>query len=359
MLLHPFNLRSLSIGILAVGLMSAVACQGMPLPSPSQQTQLLAQNTCEPATYHTGKPDIQTPTQFGLVLMGGGTDVDEAFKWMIQRSGGGDFVILRASGADGYNDYLYKQLGGLNSVTSLVIDSKAKALCPSVAARIRQAEALFIAGGDQSQYYTHWKNTPVHQAIEFLSHQKKVPVGGTSAGLAILGEMVYTAEGESITSAQALSDPFHPALTLRRDFLSLPLMQGIITDTHFAPRHRQGRLLSFMAHMVQQKWVADARALKGIGIDENTAAVVDAKGQAQILGSQRAWFFRATGPGPEICGPRTPLTWDRQQQAVAVTTVAGTTTGRNVFNIQTWQLTAGTSQQFHYALQKGQLLTRE
>jgi cyanophycinase len=47
--------------------------------------------------------DASPPTAAGAVLMGGGTDVDEAFAWHIGNANGGDFLILRASGADGYN----------------------------------------------------------------------------------------------------------------------------------------------------------------------------------------------------------------------------------------------------------------
>ena len=39
----------------------------------------------------------------GTVVMGGGVDVDEAMAWMITNANGGDFVVLRASGSDGYN----------------------------------------------------------------------------------------------------------------------------------------------------------------------------------------------------------------------------------------------------------------
>ena len=39
----------------------------------------------------------------GLVIMGGGTDVDAAFQWMCERAGGGDFVVIRTTGTDAYN----------------------------------------------------------------------------------------------------------------------------------------------------------------------------------------------------------------------------------------------------------------
>jgi cyanophycinase len=50
--------------------------------------------------------DISTSTTPGTVLMGGGTDVDAAFHWMCQRSGGGDFLVIRATGTDAYNPYI-------------------------------------------------------------------------------------------------------------------------------------------------------------------------------------------------------------------------------------------------------------
>jgi cyanophycinase len=43
---------------------------------------------------------VVTPTLLGLVLEGGGTDIDESYRWMIERSGGGDFLVIRTSGTD-------------------------------------------------------------------------------------------------------------------------------------------------------------------------------------------------------------------------------------------------------------------
>jgi hypothetical protein len=49
----------------------------------------------------------QRKTGPGSVLMGGGTDVDAAFQWQIDHAGGGDFLVLRESGTDAYNDYIW------------------------------------------------------------------------------------------------------------------------------------------------------------------------------------------------------------------------------------------------------------
>ena len=55
-----------------------------------------------------GSPaDVNTAVSAGTVLMGGGADVDAAFTWMIDKSGGGDFVVIRATGTDAYNSYIY------------------------------------------------------------------------------------------------------------------------------------------------------------------------------------------------------------------------------------------------------------
>ena len=56
-------------------------------------------------------------------MMGGATEHDEAMKWFLQRANGGDVLVLRASGSDGYNDYMYTDLGiTLNSVETIVFN---------------------------------------------------------------------------------------------------------------------------------------------------------------------------------------------------------------------------------------------
>lgn len=252
--------------------------------------------------YLTGNAvDVQTETSAGLVLMGGGGDVDEAFRWMIAKSGGGDFVVIRASGADGYNGYIPK-LGKVDSVESLVFTDAKQSTDPSAIEKIRNAEALFIAGGDQWNYVSRWRGRPVAEAIQYLV-SKHVPIGGTSAGLAILGEYYFGAQYGTVTSEQALADPYDRKVAIGRDFLKLPNMNGIITDSHFARRDRMGRLVTFLSRVVQDGWAPEVR---GIGVDEATAVLVEADGSATVIGKNAAYFFRLSSKA-ETCKPGVAL----------------------------------------------------
>src|SRR6185503_17227163 len=129
--------------------------------------------------------DVTTPTTGGTVLMGGSTDVDAAFQWMCDRAGNGDFLVIRATGTDAYNPYIQQLCPAANSVATLIIPSAAAANDPTVAATIQNAEAIWIAGGDQSNYINFWTGTQV-QTILNAKIAAHVPVGGTSAGLNVL-----------------------------------------------------------------------------------------------------------------------------------------------------------------------------
>jgi len=271
--------------------------------------------------------DVTRITTFGEILMGGGTDVDAAFQWMINKAGGGDFVVIRVTGTDAYNPYIY-DLGVVDSVETIIIKNLAAASDPFVVNKIRNAEALFIAGGDQNNYVTLWKGTPVEDAIHYLV-TRNVPIGGTSAGLAIMGQFVFSAANGTVDSPTALGNPFGRRIALDRDFLVLPNLSGLITDSHFVTRDRLGRLVTFLARIVNDGWASTA---KGVGIDEMTALAVEANGSVTVLGSGAAYFMRTPG-APEVCLPRTPLTY----RNLSVYRVSGSAT----FNLSTWTGSGG------------------
>lgn len=265
----------------------------------------------------------------GFALMGGGADQDAAFQWMCERAGGGDFVVLRASGTDAYNPYIKNLCPALNSVRTLIITSRQGASQPFVNEKIRTAGALFIAGGDQANYVRFWQGTPLEAAIN-SAIAKGVPLGGTSAGLAILGEYGFSALKDTVKSSEALANPFDERVAISRDFLRVPWLKGTITDSHFAARDRMGRLIAFLARISSDGW---ARAPFGIGIDEKTAVLIDAGGAASVTGAGAAYFLRAPG-APEQCLANTALTY-RNILAYRLTAGAGR------FNVGSWTGSGG------------------
>lgn len=237
---------------------------------------------------------VTKPTP-GIAMMGGGKDLDAAFAWLCKRANGGDLLVLRATGTDAYNPYL-QGICSLNSVATLIIPDAAAAHDPFVAETIREAEAVFISGGDQSNYIKYWQHTPVQDAINDKI-KSGAPIGGTSAGLAVLSQFVFTALNDSAVSKQVLADPYDKTVTIGDNFIHLPVLNGIITDQHFAKRDRFGRFVVFLARILQDGMSPN---IKGIAVDEGNAVLVDEKGQATVVGAGTAYFIRPTGK-PEAC----------------------------------------------------------
>jgi cyanophycinase len=251
--------------------------------------------------YLTGSAaDVQTRTTGGLMLSGGGGDVDEAFDWFIKRAGGGDIVVLRASGSDGHNKYIPK-IGAVDSVETLVAKNDKAFRDPEVVSKVRRADGLFLAGGDQWNYVRMWKGTPIEDALHEL-WKKGIPIGGTSAGLAVLGEFSFSAQRDTVTSAQALQNPFDERVTVESDFLRFDLLEGVITDSHFSERDRLGRLLVFMARIVN----SGRGHVRGIGIDERTVLLIDKDGMANVVGEGSIYVVDLASKRM-VCQPATPL----------------------------------------------------
>jgi cyanophycinase len=302
---------------------------------------LLLATTAHAASYRyirIGNPaDIQTkPTPGTAVMMaGGGSDLDEAFRWLCQKANGGDFLILRATGSDDYNPWVAK-LCHLNSVATLIIPNREAATDPAVATIITQAEAVFIAGGDQSNYIRGWQGTPVETAINAGIAAGK-PIGGTSAGLAVEGEFVYAClkdkpDDKDLASTDVLPNPYFERVTLVRNFLKIPHLENLITDSHFAKRDRLGRSLGFLARIMQDGWSTTPRE---IAIDEKSAVLVEPDGKAKVVGTGKGvYFLRPTHP-PEICKKDEPLTF-RNIEVIRVKS-GGT------FDLDKWTSTAGVS----------------
>src|SRR5690348_9572169 len=79
--------------------------------------------------FRAGNPAdaVNAKPRAGYALMGGGADLDEAFRWLCDRAGGGDLLVLRATGDDDYNPYIRKLCPALNSVATVLIPDRAAA----------------------------------------------------------------------------------------------------------------------------------------------------------------------------------------------------------------------------------------
>ncbi|MDN3586718.1 cyanophycinase [Pedobacter aquatilis] len=296
--------------------------------------------------------NVVKTTNGGMVLMGGGTDVDAAFKWMIEKSGRGDVVILRATGTDAYNPYI-NGLGAVNSVETLLINSKELANNDTVAYIIRNAEMVFIAGGDQSDYMRYWKGTKTEQALNFLLNDKKAPVGGTSAGCAILGGFYYSGETGGLTSAQALANPYDSNVTLyNNDFLKAPYLQNVITDQHYLTRDREGRSAIFLGR-INKDWKVAAKA---IAADERTAVCIDKDGKAQVFGDFSAsrpysyayFLISDEGKQPEQMEANKKAIWSNNQKAVSVYEIPASVNGGGNFNVANFKASEATGGKWYW-----------
>jgi cyanophycinase-like exopeptidase len=291
-------------------------------------------------SYFTGNAaDKVTSANGGVVLMGGATESDDAMRWFLNRANGGDILVLRASGSDGYNTYLYTELGvEVNSVESIVFKNRSASNENYILDKIKKAEGIWLAGGDQSKYVDFWRNTKVDSLINEAIVKRNVVIGGTSAGMAILGAYYYSALKGSVTSEEALSNPYHESADVdHTPFLKVPFLSKIITDTHFDTRDRFGRLSVFMGKTLQD----EKTFINGIACEEYTAVCIDENGKAAVFGDDSSVDFayfvtqncEVTDNKPEICKPNTSFKWSQGEAALKVYKVAATKIGENYFSL--------------------------
>jgi len=309
-------------------------------------TQLIiAQNYTE---YATGSStDVNTNHEFGICMMGGASENDDAMVWFLNKADGGDVVVLRASGSDGYNDYFYTDLGvTINSVTTFVIHNEDGATDNYVLDKVANAEAIWFAGGDQFDYVSYFKDNDMEDTLNSFINTKGGVIGGTSAGMAILGSAYFSAENGTVTNAQALSNPYHNRMTLGyNDFLDIPFLEHVITDTHYDDPDRRGRHATFLARYATDN---NTRAF-GIACNEYTAVCINDQGRAYVFGEypdypEFAFFLQSNCVPdfmPETCVDGQSLTWNQGGEAVKVAKIPGLYSAENYIDLTDWSNSQG------------------
>jgi cyanophycinase len=215
--------------------------------------------------------DQPTP---GIVMPIGGAEDKigrmTVLREVVRLAGGADARIVVLSTASSLGDEithaylrLFANLGAAD-VQGLRPESRQHAADPALVAALDGATGVFMTGGNQTKLAALIVGTPVGDAI-LRAHRRGAVVAGTSAGASICSlHMVSFGSGGST-----------PKFRVGQVSEGLGLVRTAIIDQHFTQRNRFGRLLALIAANPGQL---------GIGIDEDTAALISADGRMEVKG---------------------------------------------------------------------------
>ncbi len=227
-----------------------------------------------------------------LLLVGGGSEEqggwsDQPYGWLVDQAPNQRIAILNDSPSTQWLPNYFDSLGA-NYAKNFVIDSQLLANDQATYDSLITYDAIFIKGGDQWNYYQLWNNTKVEQAIMQVFNNGGV-IGGTSAGMAVLGGVDFTAENGTIYPDEALSNVTDAYVKLDTGFL--PLYPNYLFDSHFVERGRLGRLVGFLAN----RYVEEGETLSGIGVDDKTALAIRPDSTGVVFGSAAVTLMRSQG----------------------------------------------------------------
>jgi cyanophycinase len=160
-------------------------------------------------------------------------------------------------------DALFGDLGAA-PVVRLRPESRDDADDPALAAALDGADAVFMTGGNQLKLAGVVVGTAFGEWLR-RAHARGAVVGGTSAGASALSEHMVAFGSEGDTPRQGMTQMS----------AGLGLLRGVVVDQHFDQRSRYGRLLSL---------VARSPSLVGVGVDEDTAAVITGERLLEVVG---------------------------------------------------------------------------
>lgn len=228
--------------------------------------------------------------QGSVLLVGGGGEEyndwsDAPYRWLVEHAPNRSILIMHYSTGSTWLEGYFKWLGA-DSTASLVVASTAAANDSAVYRRILASDGIFLRGGDQYQYVSKWKGTLAEKAIREVYARGGV-VGGTSAGEAVLSQLIFDSRLTSVDPRTALQNPLGAKITFTEDFLGFA--SGLLADSHFYERGRIGRLIAMIA--VYRS--TTGAAITGAGVDYNTALAVSPDGKGTVMGSGTVTVLRA------------------------------------------------------------------
>lgn len=207
------------------------------------------------------------------MIVGGAEDKvnnREILARLLQLAGGPDAHIVVISTASSLGEAATDLYGevfgrlGADHVSGLHPLTRAEANDPAMAAALEDASGVFLTGGNQLRLASVVAGTGLAHAIE-AAHRRGAVVAGTSAGASALAGhmMAFGASGAT------------PKHRMAHVSLGLGLLPDLVVDQHFEQRTRLGRLLSV---------VAQSPSLIGVGLDEDTAAIVHGDHTLEVIG---------------------------------------------------------------------------
>ena len=165
------------------------------------------------------------------------------------------------------SDYekIFKDLG-VREARSLAYQDRADCERKSWLQVLEQADGVFFTGGNQLRLSTTLGGTSVAEMLRDRNRNGSLHIAGTSAGAAIMSQHM-------IAFGEEGSTPHADMVTL---VPGLGIIENLIVDQHFRQRDRLGRLLSALAYNPSSV---------GLGLDEDTAAIISGDGSIEVAGS--------------------------------------------------------------------------
>jgi cyanophycinase len=209
-----------------------------------------------------------------LIIIGGKEDrsADKIILGEVaRRIGSGKLVVSTVaipSDPDGlFEEYekAFRALG-VKHLYKLEINNREEATSESKLRILNDATGVFFTGGDQMKITSQIGDTLIFRRIKEIYEEGGV-IAGTSAGAAVMSETMLVTGGDEASHVIGGSSRMAPGLGFLDD---------VIIDQHFMERGRLGRLLGAVAQNPKNL---------GIGIDEQTAIVVERGNGFYVLGS--------------------------------------------------------------------------
>jgi cyanophycinase len=213
--------------------------------------------------------------QGNLVIIGGAEDKDAdciILRRFVDLAGGKEAIIGVITTATEYpgevgNQYqkLFYDLGALR-IENLIINKRDDADDQHIVERLASCTGVFFTGGDQLRITSIIGGSEVDKALR-VAYKDGVVIAGTSAGASVMSDTMIVEGDDTDTAKKCTLNMAH----------GMGLLEEVVIDQHFAQRGRINRLLTA---------VAENPYVLGVGIDEDTAIIVNSDATFEVIGSQ-------------------------------------------------------------------------